>query len=58
MVFNGLDKAYDKVTRKVLRRCLEVRGASVAYIRVMKDMYDGAKTQIRTMRGDSKHLST
>nr|XP_009605301.1 uncharacterized protein LOC104099877 [Nicotiana tomentosiformis] len=56
MVFIDLEKAYYKVPREVLWRCMEAISVSVAYIRVIKYIYEGAKIRMRTAGGDSDYF--
>ena len=49
IVFKYLKKAYDRVSREVLWRCLEKKGASLAHIQVNKDIYERGRTSIRTL---------
>nr|GFB65668.1 hypothetical protein [Tanacetum cinerariifolium] len=48
MAFLDLEKAYDSVPREFIWKTLVDKGSSRRYIKVIRDMYDGAKTRVRT----------
>ena len=50
LVFIDLEKAYDRVPREVWR-CMREKRVSEKYVRLVKNMYDGARTQVRTCVG-------
>ena len=50
-VFIDLEKAYDRVPREELWECLRLAETSECYIRMIKDMYDGATTAVRSAAG-------
>ena len=53
MIFIDLEKAYNRVPRKVLWRCLEKKSVPPEYTRVIRDMYEDVRTRVRTLVGDT-----
>jgi hypothetical protein len=56
MVFIDLEKAYDSVPRDILWRILEKRQVPLLYINLIKDMYEGATTCVRTQSGKTDYF--
>ena len=49
MVFIDLEKAYDRVPRDIIWWVLEKKGVTKDYIDVIRDMYEGVVTTIRSL---------
>ena len=48
-MFIDLEKAYDRVPRQEeVLRCLREQGVPEKYVRLMKDTYEDARTQVET----------
>jgi hypothetical protein len=56
MIFNDLEKAYDKVTRNVMWWALQKHKVSSKYITLIKDMYDNVVISVRTSDGDTNNF--
>ena len=50
-MFVDLEKAYDRVPREKLWECLRLAKTSEYYVRVVMDMYDGARTGVKSSAG-------
>ena len=49
--FIDLEKAYNRVPREELWECLRLVKTSECYVTIIKDMYDGATTTVRSAAG-------
>ncbi|KAG8235168.1 hypothetical protein J437_LFUL015208 [Ladona fulva] len=52
VVFIDLEKTYDRVPRQEVWRCMRKKGVSVKYVKLVKGMYEGSETQVRTSGHD------
>ena len=48
MVFIDLEKAYDRVPRQEVWRCMREKGVPEKYVMIVQDMYEGARTRIKS----------
>ena len=55
-VFIDLEKAYDKVPREELWKCLRLAETSECYIKIIKDMYDGVTITVRSAAGLTEEI--
>lgn len=56
MVFIDLEKAYDRVPREILWWALARKSVPLKYIDIIKDMYEGATTSVRTTVGRTEEF--
>ena len=54
VVFVDLEKEYDRVQRKVVWDVLRKKEVGKTYVRIVKDMYEGSSTKIKTRSGVSE----
>ena len=51
MVFIDLEKAYDRVPRQEVWRCMRKKGVPEKYAMIVQDMYEGARTRVKSSVG-------
>ncbi|KAI5739918.1 hypothetical protein M8J77_024981 [Diaphorina citri] len=50
-VFIDLEKAYDRVPREEIWKCMRPKGTPEKYVRIVRDMYEDAVTKVRSSVG-------
>ncbi|GJZ34753.1 hypothetical protein Tco_0580570 [Tanacetum coccineum] len=56
LTFLDLEKAYDSVLRELIWNTLRDKGTLMKYIKVIQDMYEGARTCVRTPTENSEYF--
>ena len=51
LVFIDLEKAYDRLTRQEVWRCITEKGVPGKYVVIVQDMYEGARTRVKSSVG-------
>ena len=52
VTFIDLEKAYDRVPRDEIWRCMRERNAPEKYVKLIQDMYRGCQTKVRSAAGE------
>ena len=56
MVFVDLEKAFDRIPRDLIWRCLRKKGVPEEYVKIVQDMYGSSKTQVVTQKGETEYF--
>ena len=56
MCFVGMEKAFDRVPRKVMEQAMRKKGLSEVMVRAVMSLYDGLKTRVRVGSAYSEEL--
>ena len=56
MAFIDLEKAYDRVPRQEIWRCLRERGVAEEYVRIIRELYRNVKTSVRSTVGVTENF--
>ena len=54
MVFIDLEKAYDRVPRQEVWRCMREKGVPEKYVRIIQEMYERAEANVKSSVGLTK----
>ena len=57
VTFIDIEKAYDRVPREEIWRCMRERNVPETYVKLITDMYRGCKTKVRSAAGESNRFN-
>ncbi|KAI5748378.1 hypothetical protein M8J77_024911 [Diaphorina citri] len=55
-LFIDLEKAYDRVPREEIWKCMRAKGTPEKYVRIVRDMYEDAVTKVRSSVGVTEEI--
>ncbi|XP_026681425.1 uncharacterized protein LOC113468591 [Diaphorina citri] len=55
-VFIDLEKAYDRVPREEIWKCMRAKGTPEKYVRIVRDMYEDVVTKVRSSVGVTEEI--